>query len=202
MLVSVWRRIPLPAQTVSALCWMSQLQILILLNSTREGYKERRRKPTFRGSLPSLFHTLFRFCHHDYSVRGFTPSRMGKLRHREAQVPCPKSQSQSRAKLGGQVLSPCMTRVIWSNGNQMFLLEGLQRHPKSQPLSFFLFFLIYSLASLSGMRAGSQFPNQGSNPHPLHWKCSLNHWTAREVPTVPFLRGLRHNLKDRGSNLT
>ena len=28
---------------------------------------------------------------------------------------------------------------------------------------------------------GSWFPNQGLNPHPPHWKRSLNHWTAREV---------------------
>ena len=27
----------------------------------------------------------------------------------------------------------------------------------------------------------SEFPNQGSNTHSLQWKCSLNHWTAREV---------------------
>ena len=28
------------------------------------------------------------------------------------------------------------------------------------------------------------FPEQGSNPCPLHWKHSLNHWTAREVPGI------------------
>ena len=28
---------------------------------------------------------------------------------------------------------------------------------------------------------GSQFPSQGSNLCPLHWKYSLNHWTTREV---------------------
>ena len=27
----------------------------------------------------------------------------------------------------------------------------------------------------------SDFPKQGLNPHPLCWKHSLNHWTAREV---------------------
>ena len=28
----------------------------------------------------------------------------------------------------------------------------------------------------------------GSNPHPLQWKCSLNHWTTREFPMVPVLK--------------
>ena len=28
---------------------------------------------------------------------------------------------------------------------------------------------------------GSQFPDQGSNLHPLHWKCRLNHWTAMDA---------------------
>ena len=28
----------------------------------------------------------------------------------------------------------------------------------------------------------SSFPNQGSNLHLLQWKCSLNHWTTRDVP--------------------
>ena len=29
---------------------------------------------------------------------------------------------------------------------------------------------------------GSLVSRQGLNPRPLHWKCSLNHWTSREVP--------------------
>ena len=29
---------------------------------------------------------------------------------------------------------------------------------------------------------GSYFPDQGSHPHPLHWRHILNHWTTREVP--------------------
>ena len=32
-------------------------------------------------------------------------------------------------------------------------------------------------------------PNQGSNPCPLPWELSLNHWTARQVPSVPLLKG-------------
>ena len=34
-----------------------------------------------------------------------------------------------------------------------------------------------------------RLPDQGSNPHPLHWRRSLNHWTKREVPV--FLSRLR-----------
>ena len=30
-------------------------------------------------------------------------------------------------------------------------------------------------------------PSQGSNPHPWHWKQSLNHWTNRGVTVVTFL---------------
>ena len=34
-----------------------------------------------------------------------------------------------------------------------------------------------------GRHVGSQFPDQGSNLHPLHWKCgSPNHWTTGKVP--------------------
>ena len=31
-------------------------------------------------------------------------------------------------------------------------------------------------------------PQPGSNPHSLHWKHSLNHWTTREVPHIPSLK--------------
>ena len=30
------------------------------------------------------------------------------------------------------------------------------------------------------------FPNQGSNPGPLHWEQSLSHWTTTEVPCLQF----------------
>ena len=33
--------------------------------------------------------------------------------------------------------------------------------------------------ALRGMRAGSYFPYEGSNPCPLQGKCSLNRWTTR-----------------------
>ena len=36
---------------------------------------------------------------------------------------------------------------------------------------------------------GIQFPDQGSDLGPLHWRCrqSLSHWTPREVPGYPFV---------------
>ena len=42
--------------------------------------------------------------------------------------------------------------------------------------------------SLVALRhVGSQFPDQGSNPHPLRARLIFNHWTARKVPDPPFL---------------
>ena len=40
-----------------------------------------------------------------------------------------------------------------------------------------------------------EFPDQGSNPGPLHWEQSLSHLTSREVP------GLQHILLE-GHNST
>ena len=34
------------------------------------------------------------------------------------------------------------------------------------------------------------FPDQESNLRSLHWKCSLNHWTTREVPELTSFCGL------------
>ena len=34
------------------------------------------------------------------------------------------------------------------------------------------------------------FPDQGLNPCPLQWKCSPNHWTARDSPFVLLNEGL------------
>ena len=33
---------------------------------------------------------------------------------------------------------------------------------------------------------GSQFPDQGWNLRPLHWKHGVNLWTMREVPAMLF----------------
>ena len=46
-----------------------------------------------------------------------------------------------------------------------------------------LLFLFVCLFVFGGalQYVGSWFPNQGLNPHLLHWKRSLNHWTAMEV---------------------
>ena len=41
----------------------------------------------------------------------------------------------------------------------------------------------------SALACGIQFPDQGSNLGQLHWKCSLNQWTTREVPVTWNLGG-------------
>ena len=45
-------------------------------------------------------------------------------------------------------------------------------------LVFSFFFLLYF-----GCPEACRIPDQGWNPQLLEWKCSLNHWTAREVPS-------------------
>lgn len=52
-------------------------------------------------------------------------------------------------------------------------------------IGFFFFFL-------TAMR-GTQdfkFPDRGSNPSPLQWKCSLNPWNTRQVPRLAFHKAL------------
>ena len=44
------------------------------------------------------------------------------------------------------------------------------------------------LSDWAHTHTGSQFLGQGSHPHPLYWKESLNHWTPREVLLTLFLR--------------
>ena len=53
------------------------------------------------------------------------------------------------------------------------------------PYPLFLFILFFGCTA---QHAGSQFPNQGSNPHPPAMEAwSLKHWTARDVPSfIPF----------------
>ena len=41
--------------------------------------------------------------------------------------------------------------------------------------------LFYVLIFLASRHVGSWFPHQGLNPCHLPWKCSLNHWTIKEV---------------------
>ena len=67
--------------------------------------------------------------------------------------------------------------------------------------NFFSFFLMWTILKvfiefviillclmfwfLVTKHVGSQPPNQGLNPHALHfWRWSLNHWTATEVPLM------------------
>ena len=44
---------------------------------------------------------------------------------------------------------------------------------------------------------GSQFSEQGSNPCPLQWRHSLNHWATREVPQLLFFLKLPYVLFPR-----
>ena len=63
---------------------------------------------------------------------------------------------------------------------------------------FYFFKLIYSFIYLAApdplvlacrvfnCSPWDQFSDQGSNPGPLHWDCSLNHWTTRKVSLFSF----------------
>ena len=55
-------------------------------------------------------------------------------------------------------------------------------------LSVLLAQVVWPVRSLIFVEAcGIQFPDQESNPGPLHLKCGLSHWTTREVPRL-YLR--------------
>lgn len=58
-------------------------------------------------------------------------------------------------------------------------------------LSIFLYFI-----SVFGFANGILVPWTGLNPWPLQWKCRVNHWTTREVPTPLYCNFLGR----RGSN--
>lgn len=49
-------------------------------------------------------------------------------------------------------------------------------------VSFFFFFLVRSWIVLYGI----YFPDQGSNPRPLHWECGALATGLPEVPKWPF----------------
>ena len=55
----------------------------------------------------------------------------------------------------------------------------------SYALGFFFFFFFFFFGCEA---CGILAPQPGSNPHSLHWKHSLNHWTTREVPHIPSLK--------------
>ena len=59
-----------------------------------------------------------------------------------------------------------------------------QKHQSSVTWFFsnLLFYLFFFLAIHALRQVGSWFPDQGWNPCLLRWKCSLNHWTTREIP--------------------
>ena len=41
--------------------------------------------------------------------------------------------------------------------------------------------------SVAPLHIASQFPDQGLNPCPVHYKADVNHWTTREVPNPKLL---------------
>lgn len=65
---------------------------------------------------------------------------------------------------------------LWSPHSLLPLLCPLFSMSGSVYLSIYLN-LWATLVSYVGL-----LQEQGSNPHPLHWQCSLNPWTARQVP--------------------
>ena len=46
--------------------------------------------------------------------------------------------------------------------------------------------LIVAWKLLVAVGCGILFPDQGSNPDPLHWEYSLHHWTTMEVLVWSF----------------
>ena len=46
-----------------------------------------------------------------------------------------------------------------------------------------IFLFVFSLATPCSV---DDYPDQGSNPHSLHWWCSLNDWTTREALSQSF----------------
>ena len=67
---------------------------------------------------------------------------------------------------------PCVQHSVWPpTGPQ-------QETHYICPWFFFFFFWLHTLA------CGTLVLWQGSNPHPLHCRQSLNHWTTRKVPVL------------------
>ena len=52
--------------------------------------------------------------------------------------------------------------------------------------AFLLLLVVFFFGCTTG-NMGSQLPNRGSNPCPLHWNHRDRHWIAREVPGAAFL---------------
>lgn len=53
-------------------------------------------------------------------------------------------------------------------------------------LAFFFFFFLTAMRGTQDFK----FPDRGSNPSPLQWKCSLNPWNTRQVPRLAFHKAL------------
>lgn len=46
--------------------------------------------------------------------------------------------------------------------------------------------LLVMAEGIFGCGTQDQFPDQRSNPGPLHWELKVSHWTTRDVPRVTF----------------
>ena len=64
-------------------------------------------------------------------------------------------------------------------------------------ISYFISFFFLAIHALP--QVGSWFPDQGWNPCLLRWKCSLNHWTTREIAQRFVLMELQGHYEERKS---
>ena len=61
-----------------------------------------------------------------------------------------------------------------------------QKQPKKLPSRDNLWGLLFFFFWQGPVACGILVPRPGIEPVPLHWKLSLNHWTAREIPIYWF----------------
>ena len=81
-------------------------------------------------------------------------------------------------------IGPCWLSILFSFFKSLFDVDHF--------LS--LYWIRYNIASvlcfgfLASEACGilASWPGQGSNLHPLHWQCSLNHWITRDVLVIYF----------------
>ena len=110
----------------------------------------------------------------EWKARSFWDSVLNKAEKKGTQVKVRQRQSHKQHSLG--VLGVRVSQ--WRVSLSLFLILAAQAP-------------FYSEHSLScSAHVISQFPSQGSNPCPLHWKVNLNHQTTREVLQWTVLNGL------------
>ena len=96
-----------------------------------------------------------------------------------------------------------LIHVIHRLGLKLLSVSGEGLHIPISILIFFrsLFHLLqycfcFWFVFLAERHVGSWLPNQGSNPHPLHWKAKSNHWTTKKAHSSVILkhRGAEQNM--------